>query len=322
MHKLRALIASIVFAAFGLGSVAHAQSAEDRKRAAEAYDRGVQAFMEDDYAAAAHFFETAYRYAPAGVALLQATSMHAALGNELRAANLALRLVNVHGEEGLDTSEAEELIAEAKEKYALVTVTCDAACTVSAAGAVQAYTTFFLEPSRREVAVVADFPGGKKSAKIKPEAGQTYDLAFEAPPPPAPTEEAKPETVVIVQQPESRGVHRAVFFSSLALAAAAGGGAVATGILTNNKRDDYIEARDSGADLATQQSLYDEGKRLQRATNGLAFSAAGVGVFALVMAIVTDWSKDSKDQEKKGSKPEVTTSVTRNQIGLNLEGRF
>lgn len=324
MHQLRALVYSIVLAVFSLSAVANAQvTAEDRKRAAEAYDKGVQAFMEEDYAAAAHFFETAYRYAPAGVALLQATSMHAALGNEQRAANLALRLTLVHGEEGLDTTEAEGLIEEASKKLARVNVSCDKACTVSAAGAVQVHTSFFIQPSSREIAVVADFPGGKKSQKIKPEAGQAYDLAFEAPPPP---KEEKPEVerVVVVQEPESRGVHKGVFFTSLALAAAAGGGATATGIMTNNKLSDYNAAEDAG-DIALARKLYDEGKRLQRVTNGLAFSAAGVGVFGLVMAFVTDWSsKKSKDEKKDGSKPEVEVKpvVSQHQLSLNLEGRF
>jgi hypothetical protein len=323
VHKLRALVCSIVLSVLSIGTIAEAQvSAEDRKRAAEAYDKGVQAFMNEDYGAAAHFFETAYRYAPAGVALLQATSMHAALGNEQRAANLALRLVLVHGEEGLDTTEAEELIEEASKKFARVNVNCDAACTVSAAGAVQVHTTFFIEPSGREIAIVADFPGGKKNQKIKPEAGATIDLAFEAPPPP---KEAEPtERVVVITEPGSRGVHKGVFFTSLALAAAAGGGALATGLLTNNKRSDFDATPDDTEEGVTRrQELYDEGIRLQRMTNGLAFSAAGVGVFGLVMAFVTDWSsKKSKDEESEGSKPEVKAAVSRNQISLNLEGRF
>jgi hypothetical protein len=323
VRKLRALVYSIVLAVFCLSAVAEAQvSAEDRKRAAEAYDKGVQAFMNEDYAAAAHFFETAYRYAPAGVALLQATSMHAALGNDQRAANLALRLVMVHGDEGLDTSEAEEIIQEASETYARVNVTCDAACTVSASGSVQVHTTFFLEPSAREIAIVADFPGGKKSSKVKPEAGSTHDLAFEAPPPP---KEAEPtvERVVVVQEAEPRGVNKSVFFTSLALAVGAGAGATATGIMTNNKKSDYDDT--PASDLDRRQELYDQGKRLQNVTNGLAFSAAGVGVFSVIMAFVTDWSskdKGSKDAKKDGSKPEVNATVTRNQLGLNLEGRF
>jgi hypothetical protein len=324
VHKLRALVCSIVLSVLSVstvGTVAEAQvSAEDRKRAAEAYDKGVQAFMNEDYAAAAHFFETAYRYAPAGVALLQATSMHAALGNEQRAANLALRLVLVHGDEGLDTTEAEELIDEATKKFARVNVNCDATCTVSAAGAVQVHTTFFLEPSNREIAIVADFPGGKKNQKIKPEAGATIDLAFEAPPPP---KEAEPtERVVVIRETESRGVHKAVFFTSLALAAAAGGGAAATGVLTNNKRNDFNDTADTPENRSLRQELYDDGLRLQRITNGLAFSAAGVGVFGVIMAFVTDWSSKSKDEESEGSKPEVKAAVSRNQISLNLEGRF
>jgi hypothetical protein len=324
VHKLRALVCSIVLSVLSVstvGTVAEAQvSAEDRKRAAEAYDKGVQAFMNEDYAAAAHFFETAYRYAPAGVALLQATSMHAALGNEQRAANLALRLVLVHGDEGLDTTEAEELIDEATKKFARVNVNCDAACTVSAAGAVQVHTTFFLEPSNREIAIVADFPGGKKNQKIKPVAGATIDLAFEAPPPP---KEAEPtERVVVIRETESRGVHKAVFFTSLALAAAAGGGAAATGVLTNNKRNDFNDTADTPENRSLRQELYDDGLRLQRITNGLAFSAAGVGVFGVIMAFVTDWSSKSKDEESEGSKPEVKAAVSRNQISLNLEGRF
>ena len=323
MRKVRALVYSMLLVATCASSGAHAQvSAEDRKRAAEAYDKGVQAFMEENYAAAAHFFETAYRYAPAGVALLQATSMHAALGNDQRAANLALRLVLKHGDEGLDTSEAEELIQAAEATHARVNVSCDQECTVSASGSVQAHSSFFLQPSKREVTVVAEFPGGRKSQKITPEAGKAYDLAFEAPPPP---KEAEPtvERVVVVQEPASRGVHRAVFFTSLGLAAAAGGAAVATGIMTNNKKSDYDAAVDEN-DIPTATDLREEGKRLQRVTNGLAFSAAGVGVFALVMAFVTDWSKAPKDEKVDLSKVsfEMTPVVSPNQLSLNLEGRF
>lgn len=312
---------------FLAASIAAAQiSDEDRRRAAAAYDEGVRAFNEDDFQTAARAFETAYRYAPSGIALIQAMNMHLELDNELRAANIALRLVELHGEEGLDLDHAEEVIREAETKFHRVNTKCDAECTITAAGAIQFHSSFFLRPGR-SLAVIAEFPGGRKTERITPQAGGSSNLEFIAPPPPEPkvVTTATGETVTVSgaaadSGSEKKGLHRAVFFTTLGLAVAAGAGAIYPGIATNQKKSDYdaaIEAgdRDAAAELAS------DGKRLQRVTNGLAFSAAGVGVVALVTALFTDWSSGKSD-EAASKKPKLNAAVGRDMMSLTVEGRF
>lgn len=307
-------------------SLASAQiSDEDRRRAAAAYDQGVQAFNEDDFQTAARAFETAYRYAPAGIALIQAMNMHLELNNDQRAANLALRLVELHGEEGLDLEHAEEVIREAEKKFHRVNTKCDAECTITAAGAIQFHSSFFLRPGR-SLAVIAEFPGGRKTERITPEAGTSSDLEFIAPPAPEPqvATTAAGETVQVgtaaADSDEKRGLHRAVFFTTLGVAVAAGAGAIYPGIATNQKKNDYDAAVEAG-DRAAADELASDGKRLQRVTNGLAFSAAGVGVVALVTAIFTDWS-GGKSDEAASKKPKFNAAVGRDMMSLTVEGRF
>lgn len=300
-------------------------SDEDRRRAASAYDEGVQAFNEDDFQTAARAFETAYRYAPAGIALIQAMNMHLELNNEQRAANIALRLVELHGEEGLDLDHAEEVIREAETKFHRVNAKCDAECTITAAGAIQFHSSFFLRPGR-SLAVIAEFPGGRKTERITPEAGTSSDLEFIAPPAPEPqvATTASGEPILAAGaadgSSEKKGLHRAVFFTALGVAVAAGAGAIYPGIATNQKKGDYDAAVEAG-DRAAAEELVADGKRLQRITNGLAFSAAGVGVVALVTALFTDWS-GGKSDETASKKPKFNAAVGRDMMSLTVEGRF
>nr|MDQ3036002.1 hypothetical protein [Myxococcota bacterium] len=64
-------------------------TAQERQAAADAFDRGTRAFLARDYPRAGQWFETAYRMAPAAVALIGAVRAYERGGNVQRAATLA-----------------------------------------------------------------------------------------------------------------------------------------------------------------------------------------------------------------------------------------
>ena len=105
-----------------------AQDAQQRQAAAAAFDRGTTAYLQQDYATAARWFETANDLAPAAGALLQAIRAHERAANELRAASLALRLIEQFGEDARAATAAQEVLEELAPKFLRIEVDCERLC--------------------------------------------------------------------------------------------------------------------------------------------------------------------------------------------------
>lgn len=167
-----------------------APSAQQRQAAADAFDRGTAAFLAHDYAAAAQWFETANRMAPAQPAILWAVKAHARAGDTLRAATLALRLREMYGEADHATARAIDPILESADRRQVrVDVTCDG-CTVELDGTLQESKSFYLEPGAAH-AVIAHFETGDATQSVTGAAGDHRALAFTAP---AAAPDANPQT--------------------------------------------------------------------------------------------------------------------------------
>ncbi|MFW6050352.1 MAG: hypothetical protein ACODAU_04215 [Myxococcota bacterium] len=328
--------------AIAIGSAdAQAQevSAQQRKAAAEAYDRGTSAWLAGQYGRAAQWFETAHRLAPSPAALVQAIRSHSEAGNSLRAASLSLWLDSEYDDDPRASKVADGILKEAEGNYALVEVECDEDCSIDVDGKVQEYERFYVEPSV-EHTVTAGFQHGDQKETVKGEPGETVQLRFEAPPPPPEPEpgtaEAGPDGAQPADEPWP-GFPKWVTITAIGVSLGLAGVAVWSGIDTLNARDNYEEwaalvtdgdGEFDCSDPATcneVRSLYDEGQDLERRTNILIGVAGGVAALTAVTAIFfTDWKGSSSEEIEEKEGPEVTAGMSWQPGGgmAVVEGRF
>ena len=323
-------------------------SAQQRQAAAEAYDRGTAAYLSRDYVAAARWFETAHRMAPAAPALLQAVRANQRAENTLRASNLALRLQIQYGQERSAARVAEPIVAAANRAYVRVDVTC-ASCTVDLDGTLQEWTSFYLEPGGDHI-VGAHFETGDAEAQhVSGAAGSQKALSFTAPPPPPPEADPQPTrgwpaaalrrreaaaaaagataTADGVGQPnerdapppaESGGLSPVLFIVSAGLTVAAGGVLVWSGLDTTAGVADYEAS-------PTQEAL-DAGQGKELRTNILIAGTAVLGATTLVFALLTNWGgrNEARSEAARRATPTLRAGIAPVEGGAVgvLGGRF
>lgn len=305
-------------------------SAQQRQAAAEAYDRGTAAYLARDYAAAARWFETAHRMAPAAPALLQAVRAHQRAGDALRASNLALRLQAQYGDERQAMRVAGPLVEAAVRAYVRVDVSC-ALCTVDLDGTLLEWPSFFVEADV-DHAVGAHFQTGDAAPQTARGApGQVLTLSFDAPPPPEPTTTAGPRgwpAAALRRRPDddaqgpddeapsrgapqrdASGLHPAVTLVAAGATVVAGGLLIWSGLDTTAGVPAY-EAN------PTQEAL-EAGQQKELRTNVLVGVTALLGVTAGVLALFTDWDgRDDAPPVEAGVAPTAGGAV-----GV-IQGRF
>ncbi len=289
LAKSAVLLASAVALSTLTAPLARAQevSARDRQAAGEAYDWGTAAYMAHDYPGAARWFETAYRLAPAGAALVQAIRAYEHAGNDLRAANLGLRLSALYPNAG--QRDAERALRNAPHFFR-VDVECED-CTVQLDGAVMGYPSFFVEPDADHV-VEAAFETGSQRETVNGPAGEQTTLRFEAPPPPPPDQVATTEAATQTSEgttaatqplpPPSDDPIPLGWTITAMVATAALGGVLAWSIVDMYDGVPAYEANPTAAALADGQSR-------ELRTDILIGATAAVGVATLVMMFFTDW---------------------------------
>lgn len=337
---------------------AHAQvSAQQRKAAAEAYDRGTSAWLAGRYGQAAKWFETAHRLAPSPAALVQAIRSHAEAGNTVRAASLSIWLKAEYDGDPRANKVADGILAEAEDEFGKVIVECDDECTISVEGRVHEYGEFFVEPGVEQV-VEAGFEHGDVEQTVQVGPGDRAELTFEAPPaPPEEEREVAEGPAPEVEEEPWHGMPRWVTFVAMGVTAGLGVGALLSGIDTNRAASTYEDwvadgqaataeaagmagddgwGRDPDGNLVCEandidycaevRNRYDEGQDLQRRTNILIGTAAGMAAVTAIMAIfLTDWKKEGqKSKEDDDEGVEMTGGFGWQPGGgmAMLEGRF
>lgn len=273
---------------------AHAQevSARDRQSAGEAYDRGTAAYLSEDYARAAQWFETAHRLAPAAAALAQATRAHRRAGHALEAATLALQLRALYPDDGTATRTAARALM-GSEQYFRVDVECSESCTLEVGGSLLAHTSFFLEPGDHEV--TASFESGSRVQTATGAAGESLTLTFEAPPPEAtPAEPPDPGAVSDPGPGETPatassggGVPVAVTIIGMVATAALGAVLVWSGWHT-------LDGIGAYEDNPTEAG-YRDGRAREDRTNALIGATGAAAIATLVLALFTDWGGSESD---------------------------
>jgi len=302
-------------------------TAQQRQGAAEAYDRGTSAFLSGDYAQAAQWFEAANRLAPAAPALLQAIRAHRQAGNLLRAATLSLQMVAEYPDNAANRY-ADEILQEAVGQFFRVNVVCDG-CRVDLDGGLVSHTSFFLEADTSHK-VTALFDTGNVEQEVQGEAGESVDLAFEAPPPPPPGEEPTTPGAAPAEE-EWEGLPPWAFYTAAGLTIASAG-VLGYFIYDMNSgvsayEDAANQCTNTGMNCDLAQQLLADGQDRELRTNVFIGLTAGFGALAVTAAVLTNWAGSSDEEAPTADEEgvdDVQTSfgVTPDGGGVVVRGRF
>jgi hypothetical protein len=325
-HRMSRVTAVAVFTLLLLTAYAShcdAQNARQRQAAAQAYDRGTTAYVDQSYEEAARWFETANRLAPAAPALMQAIRAHERNDSAARAATLALDLQTTYREDTSAAAFAQSILDKTSGSLLRVQVTCDEDCKLDLDGKLEEHLTFFVSPDRPHQ-LVATFETGSQSAEIRGAAGETKELSFAAPP--APTREPIAGGGDATQPSRTGKSHPplspVVTWIGVGVTVALGVATIVSGVDTTSKVPGYEKAANEykvcttvptnscEREGNTAKSLLEAGQGRETRTNILigVTAAAAVGTSVLAFAL-TDWSgspashpdRDTRDQ---GAQPE------------------
>jgi hypothetical protein len=335
-------VAVLLILLTALNSRLSAQDARQRQAAADAYDKGTTAYVDQAYDEAAVWFETANRFAPAAPALMQAIRSHDKNGNSARATTLALELQSTYREDASSNEFAQSVLDKFAGSLLRVQVNCDEDCKLDLDGKLQEYLTFFVSPDERH-RLTATFETGSKAAAFQGAAGETKELTFSAPPAPP----VKPIAVARETSAESgdsggkKPLPPLATWIGLGVTVALGAATAISGVDALGGVKPYEDAAKlwnactagsmlpgaCGTEEANAKNLLDKGRSRELRTNILigatAAAAVGTGVIAFLL---TDWSGSEEKAQNARSRDR---SYTRLQLvpqpgGVSalLEGRF
>jgi hypothetical protein len=309
-----------------------AQDARQRQAAAEAYDRGTAAYLDESYEEAARWFETANRLAPAAPALMQAIRAHERHDNSARAATLALALATTYKDDASASEFARTALVKHAPTLLRVDVSCDEDCKLDLDGKLQEFLAFFVQPDTSHH-LTATFETGSKSVDFDGPAGATRALEFKSPPPPpAPiatplaTESGEADRV------SARPLPPLATWIGVGVTVALGAATIASGVDARAGVPGYQSAasmytncrrtQDTGCDGFEQKAsaLLKSGQSKELRTNVLigVTAAAAVGT-AVIALFLTDWSGDREQPQAA-----LHFGVAPHPSGLTalLEGQF
>jgi hypothetical protein len=316
------------------------------RAAAEAFDRGREAYKDDEFLEAAEQFERADANAPSTTALELALRSREKAGNADRAATLAALALSRHPEHDGLQKLATEILKRRRGELFQLAVSCAEPCELVADskivhGARALERTVYLLPGQHSV--VAGFGEGRTATQsVEAAAGGSGELAFEAPAQPtaaetpATTTTTTTEPAPVVDTPpkkESSGWSPAVFWTGAAVTAAAGAFTIWSGVDTlNDPGADYVRdlCAEEGENGPNCQSAYNEGRDKQFRTNIAIGATAVLGVATILIgAFATDWSGGSDEAarlpaRRKSALPDVRVApwAALDGGGLGASGRF
>ncbi len=311
-------LSRIALLAVGLCTSVSASAADEPtptqiREAADAFDRGREAYKNENWAAAADQFELADHRAGSATALEYAIRSRDKAGQLDRAANLAVLVEKRYPDQSALVKVANDVLARAKEELFEVAVSCSEPCDLAVAGKIlpgppDLQRTIFLTPGRQTVR--AGFGVDRAdSQRVDAQAGGRGQLMFDAPAPTGPTEEElardpEPEPKAAPEQPKQEpgsGWSPAVFWVGVGLTAALAGATIWSGVDTlNNPGKLRLKNECDAGD--TSCPTYREALAHQTRTNVLIGATAGAGVATvLIGALATNWSGVSAAKEPEPS---------------------
>jgi hypothetical protein len=310
----RCIAATSVLLVTLTAAAVHAQSAAEPtpaqiRDAAEAFDRGREAYKAEKYLLAAEQFERADGAAPSATALELAIRSRITAGDLDRAATLsALALERHAGDEKL-AELAQKTIETAKVELYELTVTCSEPCELVDGnkivhGRPALSRRVFLSAGDHELR--AGFGEGRIDAKsVSAASAGAGELVFDAPPKEV-VEEAPAPVVVeqapptLDQGPKKSGLSPVVFWVGAGVTTLVGGATIWSGLDTvNNPGADRVRAECEPGD--EECPLYQEGRNKQLRTNILIGATGLLGIAtAVVGAVATDWTGGKVAAAKPG----------------------
>lgn len=282
-------------------------TAGDVRAAADAFDRGRQAFREESFVEAADNFENADARAPNAAALKLAIRARDLAGQLDRAATLAELGSERHPDDSELVEVALDVLRRARPELYEVRASCDEPCELLldgkiVHGAAARARTLFVLPVERHTLRATWSKRRASSRELVGEAGETGEVSFVAPAresePPSEGSVApvSPQAPAFDEGYEDRkdtgrsGISPAFFWVGLGLTSVLGGVTAWSGIDTqqNPGADRVREACRSGS--ADCETLYRDGVARQDRTNMLLAVTGGVGLVTLIVgAGLTDW---------------------------------
>jgi len=303
--------------------------------AAEAFDKGREAYQAEEYVEAAEQFEKADYNAPSASALELAARSRDKAGELDRAATLATLGVKRYPEEQNLLKLAGELAKRARQTFYELTANCDAPCELTIGGklvhgAPDTQRVLYVAPG--SVTVRAGWSDNRNdSRRVEATAGGSGEISFTAPEPeteavvekaPAPAPPAASEAPTTDAETKKwAGLPPAVFYGGAGLTAVLVGVTVWSGLDTvNNPGADRVREECPNEDC----QLYRDGLSKQHRTNALLGVTIGVGAAtAVIGAFVTDWgSKKAPTETARARRLEVVPWAGAQGGGLSASGRF
>lgn len=317
--------------------VVHAQPAEEPtpaqiRDAAEAFDRGREAYKAEKYLLAAEQFERADAAAPSATALELAIRSRTTAGDADRAATLSALALERHPDDEKLTELARKTIDAAKAELFELSVRCGEPCELTDGnkivhGRPALERRVFLAPGEHELR--AGFGEGRTESKsVSATAAGTGELSFEAPPREADVSEPEPAVTAPAPSPElDRGLKKGglppiVFWVGASVTTAVGGATIWSGIDTvNNPGAERVKAECAPGD--EECPLYQEGRKKQLRTNILIGATGLLGVAtALVGVLATDWDGGKVSAAKPGRAQFEAFVDWKDGINAGARGRF
>jgi hypothetical protein len=339
---LRVSVLALVLGAPLTASAQQEPTPAQVRAAADAFDRGREAYKAGEYVEAAEQFEMADTSAPSSAALELAIRARDKAGELARAATLAALATKRYPDDANLLKLTSEVEGRARAELVQITANCDAPCELTVGGKIvhgapDTQRILFVAPG--SVTVRAGWADSlSESRQVDAEQGGQAQIDFAAPPAPptprGPQQSSEPsagsaEPTSSKDEPvaaSSRGWSPVIFFVGAGVTGVLGGITIWSGVDTvNNPGADRVksECGTEGENCA----LYQEGLSKQRRTNVLAGVTAGVGVATILVGILaTDWGSRKAEQsagaELGRAKWDVSPWASLDGGGLRAAGRF
>lgn len=258
-------------------------SAEDRARAASAYDDGNTAFLARNFSVAAQHFEAAYRLVPSAEALIQALRSHLRAGEQARAVTLAVHALERFPGDENTARYAQPAVQDLVDQFFRIEIRCEG-CTVELDGQTQDILTVFVTPDE-DHQIAAHYPNWIARRVVRGAAGEQTTIVYETPSGPGVV--TPPSEVPLTSTEASSGWSPVVFWIGVGATAAITGVTIWSGVDTLSHAREY-EAMPTDAGLDAGRSRELRTNVLIGAACALAVGTAAIGIFA------TDWSSDAR----------------------------
>jgi len=290
------------------------------RTAAEAFDRGREAYKTEDYVDAAEQFESADANAPSAAALELAIRARDKAGQLDRAATLSALALARHPDDPNIQKIAPSIVERAKSELFELDLKCDEACDVTVAGKIAPgrrstdRTIFLLSGT---YTVRAGWSGDRWASKtVEASKGESGTLDFRAPEvvvapvpvaapvSPPPSEKPAEDNV----QTKSGKLPPTVFWVGVGLTTVLAGTTIWSGLDTQNNPGpdrvrDACQPLPDGSHSSECDSLYNQGLDKQHRTNLLLGVSAGVGIATAVVGVFfTDWGGSKKPDAEAAAK--------------------